>query len=80
MEVLNDVLGSSSAAEPPMRDIDGALVAVRVRRVPNMHALTADGANQEEQGRPDDTALPLVSAIATLPMVLADGRIATTMP
>jgi hypothetical protein len=45
MQVLNDVLGASHVAEPPMRDIDGAFVQVRVRRIPNMHALTADGAN-----------------------------------
>jgi hypothetical protein len=52
MEVLNDVLGSSSAAEPPMRDIDGAFAAVRVRRVPNMHALTADSEPRGGRGQP----------------------------
>jgi hypothetical protein len=31
-----------------MRDLEGVYTAVHVRRVPNMHALTADGANQEE--------------------------------
>ncbi len=40
MEVLNDVLKSSTDPEPPARDIDGVMVQVRVRRVPNMHALT----------------------------------------
>jgi hypothetical protein len=48
MEVLNDVHGASTADEPPMRDLEGVYTAVHVRRVPNMHALTADGANQEE--------------------------------
>ena len=40
MQVLNEVLGASTALEPPMRDIDGVVTQVRVRRVPNMHALT----------------------------------------
>jgi hypothetical protein len=40
MEVLNDVLGESKDREPPMRNIDGVLTQVRVRRLPNMHALT----------------------------------------
>jgi hypothetical protein len=124
MQVLNDVLGASRAAEPPMRDIDGAFVQVRVRRIPNMHALTADGANEgdsresrlpaseqplltrlsddqlaelierhidytDDTGRSvplaapfvrhylerTDDALPVVAAIATLPVVLPDGTI-----
>ena len=108
-----------------MRDLDGVYTAVHVRRVPNMHALTADGANEEEaeesrlpapeqplltrlteaelaevierhidyidpkDGRcvhlagpfvkhflkRADDALPLVGAIATLPMVLPDGTL-----
>jgi hypothetical protein len=124
MEVLNDVLGASADAEPPMRDIDGAYTQVRVRRIPSMHALTAAGANEGEaddrrlpapeqplltrlneaqlgeaierhidytdpSGRSvhlalpfvrhylnrTDDALPLVAAIATLPMVLQDGTL-----
>jgi len=124
MQVLNDVLGRSTAPEPPMRDIDGVIAQVRVRRVPNMHALTQRGSNEEdtdktrlpppeqplltrldepqlaelierhieyvdETGRPvhlaspfvkhfhtrTDDALPIVAAIATLPIVLADGAI-----
>jgi hypothetical protein len=46
---LNEVLGASKAAEPPMRDIDGAAVRVRIRRVPGTHLLTAAGANGEEE-------------------------------
>src|SRR5262249_9495059 len=38
MDVLNEVLGHSPDPEPPSRDIDGVVVSVRVRRVPNMHA------------------------------------------
>jgi hypothetical protein len=124
MAALNDVLGSSTAREPPMRDIDGVVAAVHVRPLCGMHLLTAAGANAEE---PDETrlpppehplltrlsepqlaelieqhidyvdgsgrsvhfppsfvrhyqtrtdgALPLVTAIATLPMVLPDGAI-----
>jgi hypothetical protein len=124
MDVLNDVMGASDAAEPPMRDIDGVVTQVHVRRTPNMHALTSQGANEGEtaetqqpateqplltrldetrlaelierhvdfidpEGRSvhlaapfvkhfhtrADDALPTVAAIATLPIVLADGTI-----
>jgi hypothetical protein len=124
MEVLNDVLGASGLPEPPMRDIDGVVTQVRVRRIPNMHALTSQGANEGEaaeaqqpateqplltrldetrlaelierhidyvddngqsvhlaapfvkhfHARSDD-ALPVVTAIATLPIVLPDGTL-----
>lgn len=123
MQALNDVLGASRAPEPPMRDVEGTIVQVRARRIPNMHALTTDAANDGEAeesrlpapeqplltrlneaqlaelierhidyaddtgrsvhlaapfvkhflARPDDDALPIASAIATLPMVLSDG-------
>lgn len=124
MQALNDVLGHSTDLEPPARDIDGVMVQVRVRRIPNMHALTQDGANDEEpeetrlpapeqpllsrmsepqlaemierhidfvakDDRPvhlagpfvhhfhsrTDDALPLMAAIATLPLVLGNGTI-----
>jgi hypothetical protein len=55
MAALNDVLGAVTDPEPPMRDIEDAVTQVRVRRVPKMHALTALGANQEEDA---DTRLP----------------------
>lgn len=127
MAILNEVLGSSTAEEPPARDIDGVMVQVRVRRVPNMHALTAAGANEGDtvetrlpaleqpllarlseaelgeliehhidyvtikrsqiehvhlagsfvdhfRTRPDN-ALPIIAAIATLPIVLGDGAL-----
>lgn len=54
MGALNDVLGSSKAAEPPMRDLDGVMAQIRVRSVPDMHALTAGAANGER----DETPLP----------------------
>jgi hypothetical protein len=124
MEVLNQVLGKVHQSEPPMRDIDGVLAAVYVRRVGNMHAFTSLGANQEEpealrlppaeqplltrlskaqaaeliehhidytdkEGRSvhlgsgfvdhfhmrGDDALPLVVAVATLPIVRYGGRL-----
>ncbi len=124
MQVLNDVLGASRAAEPPMRDIDGVFAQVRVRRIPNMHALSAQGVNEGDTAESrlpapeqplltrlsldqlaevieryidytgnagqsvhlaapfvrhyverNDDALPVVAAIATLPMVLPDGTI-----
>jgi hypothetical protein len=55
MDVLNDVLGVSAEPEPPMRDIDGVVVQVRVRRTSNMHAFTELGANDEETNQ---TRLP----------------------
>jgi hypothetical protein len=108
-----------------MRDLSGVYTAVHVRRVPNMHAFTADGANEEETEnsrlpapeqplltrltetelaevieqhidffdpkdrrsvhlaspfvmhfrKRTDNALPLVSAIVTVPIVLPDGTL-----
>jgi hypothetical protein len=124
MTVLNDVLGKSSEPEPPMRDIDGVMTVVRVRRVPHMHTLTSSGTNDEEieesrlpapeqplltrldvtqlgelieryidyidqKGRSvhlpgsfvahylarHDHALPVVTAVATLPLMLPDGNL-----
>ena len=46
MQVINDVLGKSADPEPPMRDVEGFVVQVRVRRVTKMHLLTASGSNQ----------------------------------
>jgi hypothetical protein len=45
MGVLNDVLGHVGGDEPPMRDIEGYVTSIRVKRVPGMHLLVADGAN-----------------------------------
>ncbi|MGC2415718.1 MAG: hypothetical protein WA459_23845 [Stellaceae bacterium] len=55
MDALNDILGASTAAEPPARDIDGYVTQVRTRRPANMHTLTAAEANGEGTG---DTLLP----------------------
>lgn len=55
MQTLNAVLGASTLPEPPMCDIDGVAVKIRVRRMPNMHTLTPRGANQEED---EETRLP----------------------
>ena len=55
MQVLSDVLGASRDREPPMRDVEGFVVQVRVRRVPKMHLLTARGSNQCDT---DETRLP----------------------
>ena len=46
---------ASAECEPPMRDIDGVVTEVRVRRVPNMHMLTRLGSNEEET---EETRLP----------------------
>jgi hypothetical protein len=125
MTVLDEVLGKSAEREPPMRDVEGVVAGVHIRRMPLLHMLTARSANQEDTtetrlpppdqplltrlneaelaeliekhieyvddtGRPvhlaapfvhhfwqrkNDTALPVVSAVATMPMVLPDGAI-----
>jgi hypothetical protein len=124
MEALNDVLSASALPEPPMRDIDGIVTQVRVRRIPDMHTLTSSGSNEgeaedtrlpapeqplltrfdethlselieghidftDEEGRPvhlaapfvrhylarGDNALPVVSAVATLPVVTPNGEL-----
>jgi len=49
MELVNDVLGGSSAPLPPTRDIDGVLTQVRKRHVPNMHAFTKQDANANQE-------------------------------
>ena len=66
MSVLNDVLGASTAPEPPMRDIDGAISQVRVRRVPNMHVLTPAAANEGEapESRLPPPEQPLLTRLA----------------
>ncbi len=48
MGALNEVLGRMGDAEPPVRDVDGIYVKVRVRRALNMHRFTSRGANAEE--------------------------------
>ncbi len=48
MAIINDVLGNSTALEPPMRDIEGIVTEVRVRVLGVGHLLTAAGGNQEE--------------------------------
>jgi hypothetical protein len=55
MQALNEVLGSVDEPEPPMRGIDGAIIQIRSRRIPNWHALTSGSANAEE---PEDERLP----------------------
>jgi hypothetical protein len=49
MDVLNDVIGKSDAAVPPMRDIDEVATRTSKQPVPNTHAFTAGGANAEQE-------------------------------
>ncbi len=57
MALLNEVLGSSKKAEPPMRDVDGYIIGVRSRPAIAMHALTSDTANEKE-GEVETSILP----------------------
>jgi hypothetical protein len=124
IDILNRVLGTSIAPEPPMRDTDWHLTAVHVRATPGLHTLTsatsnAEGADPplpapvqpllarltdmeaaEEIGRHiayedpsgdlvslpsrfvrhymrrhGDKALPIVKAVAVLPLVRPDGSL-----
>lgn len=123
MDTLNHVLGASTEAEPPARDIEGYVTQVRTRRPANMHLLTSCGSNSDEteetrlpapeqplltrldeaavaelierhidfvdKGRPvhlptsfvrhfvrrHDNALPIVTGVVTLPIVLPEGSI-----
>jgi hypothetical protein len=66
MNTLNEVLGASKEAEPPMRNVDGVMTAVRQRRIPGLHTLTAAGANAAEAPRdrlpaPEHTLLTRLS-------------------
>ena len=65
MAVLNDILGGSEAPEPPMRNVEGIVTQVRVRRVPNMHALTSSGSNDPEAKDQREPAIeqPLLSRL-----------------
>ena len=55
MQALNDVLGNVNEPEPPMRNVEGAIIQVRLRRIPGWHTLTSDGSNAAE---PEETRLP----------------------
>ena len=44
---LDQVLGADPQEEPPMRDVSGNLVEVRVREPWALHSLTSDGVNDE---------------------------------
>jgi hypothetical protein len=56
MAQLNEVLGVIDDPEPPMRDVEGHMVQVVSRRLPNsLHSLTSAGANAEE---PTDERMP----------------------
>jgi hypothetical protein len=48
MDVLNEVIGGSTAAYPPARDIDGVAAFTSRIAVPNTHAFTSDSANSDE--------------------------------
>ncbi len=125
IQAIDEVLRNVNALEPPMRDDEGFVASVCVRRVRGTHLLTSRGSNNDETDetrlpppeqpilyrlsepevaeliqryigyvdhrgelvylptrfvhhywqRRNDTALPRVSAIATMPMVPEDGSI-----
>jgi hypothetical protein len=124
MGILNDVLGRSRAAKPPIRDVDGFVTRARKQPIPRSHAFTNATSNATQEDEADklpvpeqwllarmndielsemieahidfvgkdrsvqlpmafvrhyqqrhDDVLPTVVAIATAPIVLADGAV-----
>lgn len=78
MGALNEVLGQAHDLEPPMRDIDGVVVWVRVRRLPKMHMFTSLGANDEEtaQMRLPPPEQPLLTRLSEAELAeLIEGHI-----
>ena len=49
VETINEVLGSSTAPEPPTRDIDGAMACARKLALPGMHAFDQTQSNPETE-------------------------------
>jgi hypothetical protein len=49
METLGEVLGKSTADQPPARDIDGVIARACKIKIPNTHAFTANDANTEHE-------------------------------
>jgi hypothetical protein len=49
VQTINDVLGRSTAPEPPTRDIDGAVVRARKLALPGMHALDKTQSNSDTE-------------------------------
>lgn len=129
MRALNEVIGTSVAAYPQCRNIEGALVRERRMSLPGVHAFSSTDANSEEKdanvspmpapeqwalsimGAPEaaemierhvefvtiegntcrlsaayvehylkrsDGALPTITGISTMPVVLGDGAILAT--
>lgn len=64
MGVLNDALSASTALEPPMRDIDGAMAQIRVRAVPNMHALSSGATNSDDEAHLPPPEQPLLTRLS----------------
>jgi hypothetical protein len=54
MEVLNEVIGSVIAAQPPSRDINDDTTRVRKTPVPNMHAFSQSEVNVEPEEKTDE--------------------------
>ena len=54
---INDVLGRSTAPEPPTRDIDGAMVRARKLALPGMHAFDQTQSNPEMLPPPEQWVL-----------------------
>lgn len=52
----DEALCSITTPEPPMRDVEGWPIAIRRRETANLHELTANSANAEEEG--DTSPLP----------------------
>jgi hypothetical protein len=65
MEAIDSVLGSSPAAEPPVRDYEGFVSWCRLRRVLGLRAITSDGTNAAEI---DNSRLPPPEMLLLTPL------------
>jgi hypothetical protein len=55
--IINDVLGASSASEPPTRNIDGTVTRVRKLSLPNLHAFARTEADSNDLPAPEQWML-----------------------
>ena len=51
MILLDGILCASSAAEPPMRNVEGWPVEIQCRETAGLHELSPEGANDKEDNR-----------------------------
>jgi hypothetical protein len=77
VKLLDDLLKADGSSAPPMRDADGKLVAVRVRKPWNMHALASDGSSVASEAPEEPSLVQLTPREAEM---LIEGYVRWTAP